>query len=133
MPCMIAGASGGIAPPWLATMQRATGRGQPVEMLPFDAEVVLVDRVVEPPGEVARTLTATPGIHVGTTNVGVGVGRGRPLRYRDQIAGAAEHFGLGDKIEIRPRRILHVGTLGEVGHPEKPTGIGPAKQLSAGV
>ena len=53
---------------------------QAVEMLPLDAEVVLVDRVVKPPGEIARTLTATPGIHVGATNVGVRVDRGRTPR-----------------------------------------------------
>ena len=60
MPCMIAGASGGIAPAWLATSSAPPCRGQVVEVLPLDAEPVLVDRVVEPPGELARHARCGP-------------------------------------------------------------------------
>ena len=81
--------------------QRAAGRGQVVEVLPLDAEAVLVDRVVEPPGQRAEVLAATPRVDVGTAQVGGRVAARAAPRDRDEIAGAVEHLGLGDEIEIR--------------------------------
>ena len=117
MPCMIAGASGGIAPAWLATMQRAAGLGEAVEVLPLDAEPVLVDRVVQPPGHLAQVLAAAPRVDVGAAEVGVRPAPGSAARERDEVAGAVEHRGLGHQIEIRARRVGDVGALGEIGHP----------------
>ena len=48
-------------------------------------------------------------------------------RDRDEITRAVEDLRFGDEIEVGPRA-GHIGTLGEVGHPEKPTGIRPELQ-----
>ena len=79
MPCMIVGASGGIAPRGWRPAGRRPGR-QPVEVLPLGPEPVLVDGVVETTGELAEVLAAAPRVDVGAAGlVGAGalVGRSR--------------------------------------------------------
>ena len=124
MPCMIAGASGGIAPAWLATMQRAAGFGQPVEVLPLDAEPVLVDRVVEPAGQLAEVLAAAPGVDVGAAEVerrgrrsaaGAAIGTRSPVRSRTSASATRSRSGRAGSATS--------GRSGDGRPSEKPTGI----------
>ena len=66
MPCMITGASDGIAPAWFGDEQRAAGSREVLEAFPLGAEPVPVDRVVEPPGQGAEVLAAAPMVDIGT-------------------------------------------------------------------
>ena len=79
MPCMIAGASDGMAPAWFDDEQRAAVGGDLLEALPLDAEPVLVDRVVEPAGDLAHVLGAAPLVDVGAARVARGRRRSSSL------------------------------------------------------
>ena len=82
----------------------------------------LVDRVVEPPGQLALPLAATPPVDVRSTEVLGRAGAGDGAGDGNEVAGALEDLGFGDEVEIGPRRVGDVGALGDVGHPVKPTG-----------
>ena len=74
MPCMIAGASEGMAPAWLATSRAPPSVGMLLEALPLDPEPARVDRVVEPAGELPHVLGAAPLVDVAEAGVGERLG-----------------------------------------------------------
>ena len=72
-------------------------------------------------------LAAAPRVDVGAAR-NVAAGLGEAAREGDEVAGALEHLGLGDEIEVGVRRVGDVAALGRIDHPEKPTGNRPRKQ-----
>ena len=64
MPCMITGASAGMAPAWLATSRAPPWRGDLFQSLPFGPEPVAVDGVVEPAQDGPGPLGAAPLVDV---------------------------------------------------------------------
>ena len=77
---------------------------------------MLVDRVVEPAGELAEVLAAAPRIDVGAAEVGVPGLLGAAPGDRDELALTVEHLGLGDEVDVRVRRGGDVGALRTIGH-----------------
>ena len=98
MPCMIDGASGGIAPAWFATSSAPPVVGKVLEPFPLDAEPVRVDRVEHAACERAEMLAATPAVDIGTADV-----RRRGLRDRG-----------GDRHELDDADRIRGIDLGEV-------------------
>ena len=70
MPCMIAGASDGMAAGVVGDEQGAAVGRDLLEALPLDPEPVPVDRVVEPAGDLAHVLGAAPLVDVAAPGVG---------------------------------------------------------------
>ena len=85
MPCMITGASDGMAAAWLATSRAPPSVGNVLEALPLDPEPVAVDRAVQLAGELADALGPAPLVDVGQARVAaVPAARRRGAREMDE-------------------------------------------------
>ncbi len=96
MPCMITGASDGMAPAWLATSSAPPVRGILSMPVPLGAEPVAVDRAVELPGDAAHALRAAPAVDVGEPWVGErppSLSVERPLPERPPTLGRGREAG----------------------------------------
>ena len=70
MPCMITGASDGMAPAWLATSSAPPSVGMFSRPSHSTRNQLLVDRVVEPAGQLPHVLAAAPLVDVALPRVG---------------------------------------------------------------
>ena len=97
--------------------QGAAGFGQPVEVLPLDAEPVLVERVVEPARHLPEVLAATPGVDVGAARLGRALDARQPARDGDEVAGPLGDVALGHEVEVGAGAGDARAVGGTFGHP----------------